>query len=147
MMRRILAATILALAVALLAPSSSAELVSKSYMYKSGITLELGIGTDDGLRIDSVRFFAPANGGGMLRTGDSMRAEVAISNASEQQIKVGVAIALFDKEERLLGVASGGTKLVPVKSGRQKSYTLIFDHVNTEAPRAATFQISLESKR
>jgi hypothetical protein len=138
---------ILGLTIVLLTVATPAALISKSYIFKNDVTLELGVATGDGLRIDSVRFFAPTGGGGMLRAGDSMRAEVKISNSSEQQLKVGVAIALFDDAERLLGVASGGTRLVPIKSGRQKSYTLVFDHVNAEAPRAATFQISLESKR
>jgi hypothetical protein len=146
-MHRILAATILILAIAALAPWSAAELLCKSYVYKDDVTLELGVATADGLRIDSVRFHAPSGGGGMMRTGDRMSAEVAVSNSAAQPLKVGLAIALFDDGEKLLGVASGGTKLVPIKTGRQKLYTLVFEHVNGEAPRAATFKISLESKR
>ena len=94
------------------------ELVSKQYVYKDDITLELGVATSEGLRIDSVRFLTPSAGGGKMRMGDSMRAEVAVSNTSEEPLKVGLAIALFDDSERLLGVASGGTRLVPIKSGR-----------------------------
>jgi len=116
-------------------------------MFKDDVTLELGVTTGDGLRIDSVHFRAASSGGGMMRIGDRMSAEIAVSNTSEQPLKVGLAIALFDGNERLLGVASGGTRIAPIKSGRQKRYTLVFGHVNSEAARAKTFQISMESKR
>ena len=71
---------------------------------------------------------------------------MAISNTSGESRKVGLALALFDEEGRLLGVASGGSKLASIKPGRQKSFILLFDGVNSEAHRAATFQISMESK-
>jgi hypothetical protein len=146
-MRRILSSTLIVLTIAILAPGAAAELLSKSYVYKHDVTLELGVATSDGLRIDSVRFRSTAGSGGEMRPGDRMGAEVAVSNSSGQALKVGLAIALYDDGERLLGVASGGTKLMPIKPGRQKRYILVFDHVNGEAPKASTFQISIESKR
>ena len=60
--------------------------------------------------------------------------------------KVGLAIALFDAEDRLLAVASGGSKLASIKPGRRKTFTLDFDGVFAEANRAVTFQVSLEPK-
>lgn len=59
---------------------------------------------------------------------------------------MGVAIALYDGEGRLVGVASGGTGLMPLKPDRQRSFTLIFDDVNALAAQAQTFQITVESK-
>ena len=35
---------------------------------------------------------------------------------------------------------------MPLKAGKQKIYKLIFEHVYVEAPRATTFQISVEAK-
>jgi hypothetical protein len=146
-MRRILVTTMVLMTIAALAPMTGAELLTKSYVYKDDIKLELGVASGDGLRIDSVRFRTSSGSGGMLRTGDRMAAEVSVSNTSSQPLKVGLAIALYDDGERLLGVASAGTRLVPIKSGRQKRYILLFSHVNAEAPKATTFQISMESKR
>jgi hypothetical protein len=144
---RILAAILVVLTMLALPPRSAAGLLSKSYVYKPGVTLELGVASEEGLRVDSVHFRAPSGGSALMRTGDRMSVEIAVSNTSAEPLKVGLAVALFDQENRLLGVASGGTKLVPIKTGRQKRYTLVFDHVNSEAPRAATFQLSMESKR
>ena len=35
---------------------------------------------------------------------------------------------------------------MPLKAGRQKTYTLVFDFVNAYAHRASTFQLSAESR-
>lgn len=146
-MRAAIAATAAVALAIILAPGAGAELLSKSYNLEPDVTLELAAQTGDGLRVDSVRFEFPASRGGkLLRTRGLARAEVAVSNVGSAQRKLGVAIALFDAERRLLGVASAGTSLMPLKPGRQRNYTLVFDHVNSEARRATTFQITLESK-
>jgi hypothetical protein len=125
-------------------PVVNAGLVSKSYEFKPGTTLEIGASTDDGLRVDLVRFVMPSSTA--VRTASEAGVEVAISNTSEKSQRVGVAVALFDAQGRMVGVASGGTKFMPIKPGRQKSYKLVFDSVYVESPRATTFQISVESK-
>jgi hypothetical protein len=135
-MRRIHVSTVLML-VLLVASTATAGLLSKSFEYREDITLEIGKGTGDGLRLDGVHF----HGGSR-----PLRADVAVSNTSSGPIKAGVAIALFDADGRLVGVASGGTQFLPVRAGRQKSYALTFDHVNGEVSKAKTFQISLETK-
>lgn len=138
----------LAASIAILASTATfAELVSKKYEFKEGVTLEVGADTGDGLRIDTVRFQLPTTPGGRyLRTLGIVSAEVTVSNSSENSGKIGIAIALFDAEGRLVGAANGGTKLMPVKPGRQKTYTLIFEGVNSAAHSTTTFQISFESK-
>lgn len=139
----------LVLAAALgLAPAAGAELLSKGYEFKDSVTLEIGASTEDGLRIDSVRFHVPPTAGQRgQRTGGLANAEVAVSNVGTDPRKVGLALALFDREGRLVAVASAGTSLLPLKTGRQRTYTLVFDHVNGEVHKATRFQISLESKR
>ena len=67
-------------------------------------------------------------------------------NTAEQPRMVGVAIAVFDEAGRLVGVASGGSKLLPLKPERQKTYTLLFSHVNGGMHAAKTFRITLESR-
>jgi len=125
-------------------PVVDAGLVSRSYEFKPGVMLEIGASTDDGLRVDSVRFVMPSSTA--VRTASEAGVEVAISNTAQESQRVGVAVALFDAQGRMVGVASGGTKFMPIKPGRQKSYKLIFDSVYVESPRATTFQISVESK-
>ena len=125
----------------------SAALLSKSYQFKPGVSLELGVPADGGLRLDSVEFTMPAPGGRrFLKFGGNVVAEVAVSNGGSEPRKIGLAIALFDKEGRLVGVASGGSKLIAIKPERQSVYSLVFDDLNRSASRAVSFQISLEPK-
>lgn len=133
-------------AVSALTPAS-AELLSKQFQFKPATTLEIGATTADELRLDSVQFaLPPSDGGRFLRTGGHVKAEVAVSNVGTSTRRVGLAIALFDAEDRLVGVASGGTGLMPLKSDRQRTFTLVFDDVNAAAARATTFQITMEIK-
>ena len=81
-----------------------------------------------------------------MPTGGPLTAEVAVSNTGKQAHMVGLAIALYDDEENLLAVASGGNLLVPLRPDRQKTFHLVFDGVNAEAHKATAFQISLEAK-
>ena len=146
-MRRSARLVMLAVCVFVLTLPPSAALLSKSYQFKPDVTLELGVPGDGGLRLDSVHFTLPAPGGRrFLKFGGNVVAEVAISNGGKEARKIGLAIALFDKEGRLVGVASGSSKLIAIKPDRQSIYSLVFNDLNRSASRAVTFQISLEPK-
>ena len=141
------AVTLVAFLLTSLAPAVRADLVSRSYVFKPGVILETGITTDFGLRLDSVYFDLPVKTSGRLTLTDyPVNAVIAVSNTTDAALKVALAVALFDDEGRLLAVASGGSKLGWIKPGRQRSFTLIFDGVFSEAFRATTFQISAEPK-
>ncbi len=141
-------AVALACAALLLAPAiARAELLSKTYEFRDGVTLEIGVETENGVRLDSIRFELPARDGNrILRTGGLVQAEVAISNIGDAKRRIGVAIALFDGSGNLVGVASGGNRVLPLKRERQQTFKLAFDDVNGSAHRAATFQISIETE-
>jgi len=141
-------ALLAALCVAALATATAhAELLSKRYEFKDGVVLEISVPTRSGLRLETVRFQMPPTAEGRLtRATGLLEATVAVSNIAKEARKVGLAIALFDAEDRLLAVASGGSKLASIKPGRRKTFTLDFDGVFAEANRAVTFQISLEAK-
>jgi hypothetical protein len=124
-----------------------AGLLSKRYEFKSGVILEVGAQSEDGLRLDTVEFQVPTPIGGMVtRSGGLVTVDVAISNTAQEARRVGIAVALFDDAGRLLGVANGGNKLMSVKPGRQARFELSFDGVNAEAHRATVFHVSVEMK-
>jgi hypothetical protein len=125
-------------------PAAHAALWSKTYQFKTGVTLEVGADTGDGLRLDGVRFDMPSNAG--ARTAREAVVEVTIANASADSRRVGLAVALFDGAGRLVGVADGGTSLVPLRAGTLRAYRMVFRNVNVDAANAETFQISVEGK-
>jgi hypothetical protein len=146
-MHRRLPGVLLVLVAATALDDARAGLVSREFQFKAGTILEVGAETPERLRIDNVRFDAPSKvSGKLVRLGGVFEAEVAVSNGGNESARAGIAIALFDDEGRLVGAASGGSKVVSIKPGRQKSFTLVFDGVTAEAERATRFHITLETK-
>jgi hypothetical protein len=137
-----------ALAVAIVVvPTTRAELQTKKYVFKSDIILEMHADMSETVRLDTVRFMLPEKPkSGMIRIGGLAKAEVAISNTGTESIKIGIAIAVVDDNDRLLGVASGGSRFLAIKAGRQSTYTLVFDDVNLDMDQATAFQISVETR-
>ena len=133
--------------VALAAVPVRAELFTKKYVFKPDVILEMHVALGKTVRLDTVRFLLPNKPkSGMIRVGGLSKAEIAISNTGNESIKIGLAMALFDDNDRLLGVASGGSRFLSIKSNRQSTYTLVFDDVNSEIDEATSFQISVETR-
>jgi hypothetical protein len=138
---------VLALVAAIAVAPAQAELVTKKYVFKQDIILEMHADMGGTARLDTVRFDVPSKPkSGMIRVGGLAKAEVAISNTGEESIKIGIAVAVLDDADRLLGVASGGSRFMAIKGGRQSTYTLVFDDVNLEMSEATAFQISVETR-
>jgi len=133
--------TVLALTV----PLVDAALTSKQYEYKSAVKLTTDVDLGEGLKLDHVMFRPPSSvGKGFWKSG-LLKVDVAVSNLSQEARKFGIAVALFDDNDRLLGVATHGTSF-PLKPERQAVYTLEFTNVNSEVFKATKFTISVEPK-
>ncbi len=142
--KSVLAAIVLS---AVAAPGAECAVLSKKYVFKGDVTLEVGATTAEGVRLDGVRFTLPAtHAERFVRSSGLLRAEVTVTNTTTKATRIGLAIALHDDAGRLLGVASAGNKLRAIKPGAPRKFQLIFDGVNAEAGRATTFQISIEGK-
>ncbi|MBD3866567.1 MAG: hypothetical protein IFK94_00435 [Acidobacteria bacterium] len=126
---------------------AAAGTASGEYLFKIDVPLELGVVVEEGLTIETVRFYTSGRGpASFFRVGDVMKAEISISNVSENGKMVGLAVALFDEKGKLLGVASGGNKFLPQRDERQRTYTLVFNHVNALADTAASFKVTVETR-
>jgi hypothetical protein len=135
---------VLAAALALAAGDVRAELFSKAYAFKVGTLLEVGTEMPGGLRLDSVEFVLPKDDPAQSSVFSGPKVKVSISNLGASAAKVGVAIAITDADGRLVGVASGGTKLFPLRPDRQIVYTLSIDGVRAELASGTVFRISVE---
>jgi hypothetical protein len=119
-------------------------LFSKAYTFKPDTILQVGAEMPAGLRLDSVEFVLPKNDATQDGTFTGPKVKVAISNLGTSAAKIGVAIAVTDADGRLVGVASGGTKLFPLRAGRQIVYTLSIDGVRSELAQGTVFRLSVE---
>jgi len=126
-----------------MASDARAELFSKAYTFKPDTILQVGAEVPGGLRLDSVEFVLPKPGaqGG---TFDGPKVKVSISNLGTEAAKIGIAIAITDADGRLVAVASGGTKLFPLRADRQIFYTLSIDNVRADLSKGTVFRISIE---
>lgn len=97
----------------------------------------------DGLKVKSIYFnkrtvtlFKSAEFG--------TRAVIEVENTANATRVPGFALALFDAENRLLGVASGGPKLGGVRTGDTETFDLSFHQVVERIPRADHFYLTVE---
>ena len=72
------------------------------------------------------------------------RALIHVTNASKKPRTPGFAIAVFDKEGRLLGAANGGTKIGTVKPGTTETFDLAFFQVKDRLPKGDHYVLSVE---
>jgi hypothetical protein len=126
------------------AKDARAELFSKAYAFKPDTVLEVGTEMPSGLRLDSVEFVLPKEGPDKAGTFAGPKVKVSISNLGTTSAKIGVSIAVTDADGRLVGVASGGTKLFPMRSDRAIVYTLSINGVRAELDKGTVFRISVE---
>jgi hypothetical protein len=126
------------------APQAPLGFTSKRFAFQWDKSIALGLELD-GLKVSSIFFNNRELKSGWLKDANfGTRAQVEVTNASKQDRIPGFAVAVFDKEGRLLGVASGGTKLGVVKPGETETFDLNFTQVKERLPRGEHFVLSLE---
>jgi len=146
-MNRIAKTIVLGVAASLaVVAGARAELFSKAYAFKVNTKLQVGTEVPGGLRLDSVEFILPKTDPAQTPTFGGPKVKVSISNLGKTSVTVAIAIAVMNADGRLVGVASGGTKLFPLRAERQMEYSLDFGGVNSELAQGATFHLSVETK-
>lgn len=131
-----------------IATGAGATMLSKEYVFKPHVELRIGAEVRDdrhAIRLDSVRFEFP-DPDRVVRLTDAVKADVKISNLGTEPVKVGIAIAVFDDDGNLVGVASGGSTWLAIKPDRTSFYTVKFADVNDRMDDATRFRITLETK-
>lgn len=72
--------------------------------------------------------------------------EIDVANEGTEKEDFAIAVALFDRKGRLVGVGTGDT-LGKLEPGEAKQVKVVIKDVNQEAIYATTVQMSLEVKR
>lgn len=116
---------------------------SKRYKFFWDKTIPLGDEVD-GLKLNNI-FFNRREGRGLFKGSDfGMRAQVEVSNAAKESRIPGFCVAVFDAQDQLLGVASGGTKFGSVKAGETETFDLNFSQVLERVPKGSYFVLAVE---
>jgi len=97
----------------------------------------------DGLKINSI-FFNKRTMTLFKGAEFGTRAVVEVTNTASVTRTPGFAVAVFDADNRLLGVASGGPKIGGISAGDTETFDLSFHQVVERIPRADHFILTVE---
>ena len=137
---RILAAAGILALLMTVAHVAAADTNSARYKFEGNKWLALDLAVGD-VRAETIRFEWPAT---LMKMKTGYKATVKISNGSSQQVGVGLAVAIYDKDVKLIGAGSGGTTLGTVDPGGTAQFTVDFKDVSARLEQADQFHIALE---
>jgi hypothetical protein len=104
--------------------------------------------TVDGLKVSSIFFNRREVRPGffnLLKGAEfGTRAQVEVTNTGKYPKVPGFAVAVLDKDGRLLGVASGGTKFGTIKPGETETFDLNFTQVKERLASGDRFYLAIE---
>ena len=133
------AATFLLLLTALVA-APRAETNSAAYKFEGNKWLSLDLSVGD-VRAETIRFEWPAT---MMHVRTGYKAAIKVANGSSKQAAIGLVIALYDKDKKLIGAGTAGTTLGTVDPGTTAQFTVDFKDVTARLEEADQFAIALE---
>jgi hypothetical protein len=120
---------------------------SENFSFSWDRTIPLSISLD-GLKVSSIFFNKRVVEKGFfsfLKGAEfGTRAQVEVTNTGKVPKVPGFAVAVMDKDGRLLGVASGGTKLGTVKPGETETFDLNFTQVKERLASGDKFYLAIE---
>ena len=127
------------------APASAPlSFASGSFKFYWDTTIPMDLEAD-GLKVSEIYFNLRKSRYSWLKDAEfGTRAHVTVTNTSARPRIPGFAVAVLDADGKLLGVASGGTKVGTVAPGATEEFDLNFSQVKERLPKGVTFLFSME---
>ena len=129
------------------APSTPLSFYSESFPFVWDRTIPLATNLD-GLKVNSIFFNKRVVQPGffnILKGAEfGTRAQVEVTNTGKVPKIPGFAVAVLDKDGRLLGVATGGTKVGTIKPGETETFDLNFTQVKERLASGDKFLLAIE---
>jgi len=117
---------------------------SQRFDYKWDTMLPMNIEVD-GLKVNTIFFNRRQIRSWPLKGADfGARAQVEVTNTSKRARIPGFAVAVFDADNRLLGVGNGGAKVGSIDPGGTETFDLNFSRVSERLPLGAYFYLTVE---
>jgi hypothetical protein len=132
---------VLLFVAALTLPAAGAS-NSARYKFEGNRWLSLDLAIED-VRTETIKFEWPST---LLGFKTGYKATVKVVNGSSRQASIGVAVVLYDADNKLLGVGSTGTKVGTLNPGDSADFTVEFSHVTERLDQATQFQIALQTR-
>jgi len=129
------------------AVETSLSYYSESFPFAWDRTIPLTVNLD-GLKVTSIFFNRRVIEPGffnLLKGAEfGTRAQVEVTNTAKYPKIPGFAVAVLDRDGRLLGVASGGTKVGTIKPGETETFDLNFTQVKERLAKGDRFILAIE---
>jgi len=129
------------------APRTPLSFASENLPFVWDRTIPLSIQLD-GLKVNSIFFNKRVVRSGFfsfLKGAEfGTRAQLEVTNTGKAPRVPGFAVAVLDKDGRLLGAASGGTKFGTIKAGETETFDLNFTQVNERLASGDRFYLAIE---
>ncbi|GLH65852.1 hypothetical protein [Geothrix edaphica] len=129
------------------AAETSLSYYSESFPFAWDRTIPLTVNLD-GLKVTSIFFNRRVIEPGffnLLKGAEfGTRAQVEVTNTAKYPKIPGFAVAVLDRDGRLLGVASGGTKVGTIKPGETEAFDLNFTQVKERLAKGDRFVLAIE---
>ena len=136
----------LVIAVAVSAAALRAETLAKTIKWDNEKWIPVGL-TSEGVELKDIRF--EVQGGihwNPMRAGIGPQAFVNVKNVSDHEMKVAIAVALFDAKGVLVG-ATESSNIGSLDPDESKEIKMTFREVKRKFFEAKTAQIALETYR
>ena len=126
---------------------TSLSYFSESFAFAWDRVIPLSVNVD-GLKVTSIffnrRMVQPGFFNLLKGAEFGTRAQLEVTNTGKYPKVPGFAVAVLDKDGKLLGVASGGTKVGTVKPGETETFDLNFTQVKERLPKGDRFLLAIE---
>jgi hypothetical protein len=139
---RVAAAVLALVALAASALPATASVNSARYRFEGNRWLSLDLASGD-VRTDVIRFEWPS---AVLGVKTGYKAVVKVVNGSTRQAAIGIAVALFDDDGKLIGAGTTGTRIGTIDPGDSAEFSVDFDNVTERLEQATQFQIALQTR-
>lgn len=128
-------------------PEASLSYFSESFAFSWDRMIPLTVNLD-GLKVTRIffnkRMVEPGFFNLLKGAEFGTRAQVEVTNTSRFPKIPGFAVAVLDAEGKLLGVASGGTKVGTIKPGETETFDLNFTQVKERLSKGDRFVLAIE---
>lgn len=128
-------------------PEASLSYHSETFAFAWDRMIPLSVNVD-GLKVSSIffnrRMVQPGFFNILQGAEFGTRAQVEVTNTTKYPKIPGFAVAVLDKDGRLLGVASGGTKVGTIKPGETETFDLNFTQVKERLAKGDRFLLAIE---
>ncbi|HYS78227.1 MAG TPA: hypothetical protein VEO94_05270 [Candidatus Dormibacteraeota bacterium] len=135
-------AVLLLLAAGAALTVAGADTNSGRYKFEGNKWLALDLAVGD-VRADTIRFEWPAT---LMRMKAGYKATVKVVNGSSGQVRIGIGVAIYDKDSKLIGAGTTGTTLGTIDPGDTSQFSVDFKDVTARLEQADQFHIALETR-